>query len=38
MNYIQYMKPGSKFNPSQWDFNKVYKSKLTPEQIKYAVE
>ena len=38
MNYIQYMKPGSKFNPSQWDFNKVDKSKLTPEQIAYAVE
>lgn len=38
MNYIQYMKPGDKFNPSQWDFNKVDKSKLTPEQIKYAVE
>jgi hypothetical protein len=32
------MKPGDKFNSSQWDFNKVDKSKLTPEQIKYAVE
>lgn len=32
------MKPGNKFNPSQWDFNKVDKSNLTPEQIKYAVE
>lgn len=38
MNYIQYMKPGSNFNSSQWDFNAVDKSKLTPEQIKYAVE
>lgn len=38
MNYIQYMKPGSNFNPSQWDFNKVDKSRLTPEQIAYAVE
>lgn len=38
MNYIQYMKDGNKFNPSQWDFNKVDKSNLTPEQIKYAVE
>jgi hypothetical protein len=32
------MKSGNKFNPSQWDFNKVDKSKLTPEQIAYAVE
>lgn len=38
MNYIQYMKPGGNFNSSQWDFNKVDKSKLTPEQINYAVE
>lgn len=38
MNYIQYMKPGGNFNSSQWDFNAVDKSKLTPEQIKYAVE
>ena len=32
------MKPGGNFNSSQWDFNKVEKSKLTPEQINYAVE
>jgi hypothetical protein len=32
------MKPVDNFNPSQWNFNKVDKSKLTPEQIKYAVE
>lgn len=38
MNYIQYMKPGGNFDSSQWDFNKVDKSKLTPEQINYAVE
>lgn len=38
MNYMQYMKKGDNFNPSQWNFNKVDKSKLTPEQIKYAVE
>lgn len=26
------------FNSAEWDFNKVDKSKLTPEQISYAVE
>lgn len=38
MSNIQYMKHENKFNSAQWDFNKVDKSKLTPEQIKYAVE